>query len=239
MFKRILLAGTTFVFTASGALAADVIEPTAYDWTGPYVGLQAGYGWGKDDLDVDSTLGGELSTFSADDLTGDGFVGGAHAGYLIQSGSLVYGVEGDIEFADMKGKEASPNGAGFSLGDYEKNIDWLGSLRLRTGIAVDRALFYATGGLAVGGVELDFDPTQEDFPYDIDANDGTKWGWTIGAGVDYAISTSLSARIEYRYTDLADTSLEINSYVGVVQDSAKAHFDNDFHAVRAGLSWRF
>lgn len=242
MFKRILLAGATFVFTASGALAADVIEPTAYDWTGPYIGLQAGYGWGKDDLDVDyDPPDGELVTFLAKELKADGFLGGAHAGYLIQSSSLVYGLEGDIEFADMKDKEDFTNRRGdFSLGDYEKNIDWLGSLRLRAGVAVDRVLFYATGGLAVGGMDLDFDFSQ-DFPYRLDADDGAKWGWTIGGGIDYAISTSLSARVEYRYTDLADTSLEISSFPGpgIFQDSAKAHFDNDFHAVRAGVSWRF
>jgi outer membrane immunogenic protein len=237
MFKRILLAGATFVFTAAGALAADV-EPTSYDWTGPYIGLQAGYGWGKDDLDVDYAPGNELGTFDVNDLKADGFIGGAHAGYLIQSGSLVYGVEGDIEFADMKGKEAFTNVNGFSLGDYEKTIDWLGSLRLRAGVTVDRVLFYTTGGLAVGGTDTDFDFSQ-DFPYGLDADDGTKWGWTIGGGIDYAISTSLSARIEYRYTDLADTSLETRSFSVNPQDYAKAHFDNDFHAVRAGLSWHF
>lgn len=56
-----------------------------------------------------------------------------------------------------------------------------------------------------------------------------EWGWTIGGGLEYAFSDELSARIEYRYTDLGSTQVTNDVF----------DFDNNFHAVRVGLSWHF
>jgi len=244
MFRKCLLIGSVSVLFGTGAQAADIIEPTAYDWTGPYIGLQAGYAWGENDLSANNledvspggggagingaaTIDGEDGTF---DL--DGFVGGAHAGYNWQTDGLVLGVEGDIEYADLNDEVdiLASSGSGVLVGVDEVEVNWLGSLRLRAGFAVDRALFYATGGLAVGGAKL----TSKDELGDKFADENaTKWGWTIGGGVEYAFTDDLSGRIEYRYTDLG--KIDVQSEEENVDDEAELAF----HAIRAGLSWHF
>lgn len=226
--KWLYLAAATSLATLPVAHAADIIEPAAYDWTGPYVGLQAGYGWDKSDVDGSS----DLPDFDPDfgSLNPDGFIGGLHAGYNWQSDSLVFGAEGDIEYADLKdSNDASIPGPGPV--EIERKQDWLGSLRLRGGVAFDRTLVYATGGLAVGEVELNVDSNFID-----DSEDKTKWGWTIGGGLEHAFTDELSLRLEYRYTDLGKTEAVVNSGFGPF---VAGEVKNDFHAVRAGLSWHF
>lgn len=240
MLKKTLLASAALVLMMGAAQAADIEAPPAvYDWTGGYIGIQGGYAWGKSDAetDIDPEFT-DIDTLDIDDFKANGFVGGAHVGYLLQSDAFVYGVEADIEYADLNDEvDIVFDGAGDG-GSGEKNIDWLGSLRLRAGIAADRALFYATGGLAVGGVSLETDLSQEalDAGLTNDDDDKTKWGWTLGAGVEYAVTDALSARIEYRYTDLGKTDVRVENEDGFGVDGET---DNDFHAVRVGLSWHF
>lgn len=244
MFNRIFLAGAATAFIASSAHAADIIEPTAYDWTGPYLGLQAGYGWGENDVkptqpEVSEALlrSDSAGVFPERDgsIDIDGFLGGLHAGYNWQMDSLVLGVEGDIEYADLDGETDIVAGASdIKAGEASQQIDWLGSLRLRGGFAFDRALLYVTGGLAVGGVDVKGSIDNSFVPEDKSSSD-TEWGWTLGGGLEYAFTEELSARIEYRYTDLGDSDVEFDGNGNV----DKLEFENRFHAVRAGLSWHF
>src|SRR5690606_33039578 len=112
-------------------------------WTGGYVGLHAGYAWGREN-DDQSEFSPPAETVG-DRFDVDGFIGGIHAGYNWQPGSFVYGVEGDIDYANIKG------GADFDFFGPARlsfESDWQGSLRLRAGYAVDTWLFYGTGGVA-------------------------------------------------------------------------------------------
>jgi outer membrane immunogenic protein len=239
MLKKLLLAGIAGFFATSTALAADISEPAAYDWSGPYVGLQAGYGWDKPGVNLDKSPALADIDQDARSFNRDGFIGGVFAGYLLQRDSLVFGVEGDIEYADMDGSTKAVQGGTIELGRLESNIDWLASLRLRTGFAVDRALFYATGGLAIGGAELDFSPTPGPFlNMSGESDTATKVGWTLGGGIDYALADNLSLRVEYRYTDLGKLDVRASDNVSpaVFED---LEVKNAFHAVRAGVSWRF
>lgn len=237
MLRKLLLAGASSALMIASAQAADIIEPAAFDWTGPYIGLQGGYAWGENDVGVDipglqpgiDALSEPVVLFPEDDgsIEIDGWVGGLHLGYLWQHDSLVFGIEADGEFADIDGDTdvlEVPDGP--PVGELEQEIDWLASLRLRAGFAMDRALIYATGGLAVGGVEFSGDVFGTS-----DSEKSTEWGWTIGGGLEYAFTDDLSARIEYRYTDLSKSDLTITRFDFDV--------DNDFHAVRLGLSWHF
>lgn len=239
MLRRLLLMSSASVLFSAGVQAADIIEPTVYDWTGPYIGLQAGYAWGENDLSANSvedeiTITEDAATIDGDDgsFDLDGFVGGAHAGYNWQMDSLVLGLEGDIEYADLNDKVdiLSSDGLGELVGRDEVEVNWLGSLRLRGGFTADRALFYATGGLAVGGAKI---TAEDEFGDKFADESATKWGWTIGAGIEYAFTDDLSGRIEYRYTDLG--KIDVRSEEENIDDEA----DLKFHAVRAGLSWHF
>lgn len=107
--KKILIAGALALIAApalaadlprrSGAVApAPVYAAPIFTWSGFYVGAQAGYGWGKDKYGV------SLPSVQNFKLSPDGVLGGVHAGYNWQSGAFVYGLEGDIEYANKRDK---------------------------------------------------------------------------------------------------------------------------------------
>jgi outer membrane immunogenic protein len=238
MIRKILLAGAACVLTTMGTQAADIVEPMAYDWSGPYVGLQGGYAWGDPDASAEEPVSALLDSdppviFPPEEgsIGIDGFVGGIHAGHNWQSDSFVFGIEGDAEFADIDGDTDVFlfNDDPEPIGSLEEQIDWLASLRLRAGFAWDRTLIYATGGLAVGGAELTFVDNELGTLVD---EDKTLWGYTIGGGLEFALSDALSARVEYRWTDLGDID-------GDDGEGSSAEADVQFHAVRAGISWHF
>jgi len=234
--KKILLASVALFGLTAAASAADLPSRVApapvavvpvFTWTGFYVGAQAGYAWG--DSDSRLFVGGVDVTAAAfpdgTDYDTDGFVGGVHAGYNVQFGSFVVGVEGDIEAASIDGDRSFTDlGVAAST-----DIDFQGSLRARAGVAFDRALLYVTGGLAFANIENTYTDIGTG---DSVSFDDTEWGWTLGAGVEYAVTNNLSVRGEYRYTKFDDVENVIDGLGTVEQDS-------DFHTVRVGVSYKF
>ena len=214
--KNILGASVAAIVlaTAGSAFAADLpavapyqaVAPAGYyDWTGFYVGLQAGYAF------ADSDFGGDL----------DGFVGGVHAGYNYQINNWVLGIEADVDYSAA---DASGTVAGVA---YDVDLEWLGSVRGRVGYAFDRVLVYATGGVAFGGIDASATAAGV-----TTSDDNTHVGWTVGAGVEVAITNNVTARAEYRYTDLGDKNYNFGGAV--------ANLDaQDLHAVRVGVSYKF
>jgi len=241
--KKALLSSVALLGLATGALAADLPSRAApapvaavpvFTWTGFYVGLQAGYAWG-DSSGALITPGGPLSFNQDGDF--DGFVGGAHAGYNLQLGSFVVGLEADVEGTGIEGGygRISPTTGSYTLAD--SNVTVQGSLRARLGFAFDRVLVYATGGLAFANIESDF------FGLDTTTGarqaasyDDTEWGWTLGAGVEYAFTSNLSARAEYRYTQFDNLS---NDLTPLFTSRVTSDADVEFHTVRVGVSYKF
>jgi outer membrane immunogenic protein len=225
---------------ATSAFAADAIvyeepvaapvETTFFSWTGGYVGLHAGYAWGGEN-DNQSDLIFIPTISSADRFDVDGFIGGVHAGYNWQSGNFVFGVEGDIDYANVEGG-TDFNYDGVLLGDLSFESDWQASLRLRAGYAMDTWLLYATGGVAVGHAELTAAGTYFGTPFS-NSDDNTHVGWTIGAGVEKAFTPNWIGRAEVRYTDFGSESYDL--------DPAGVGVDSDWNqtAVNIGVSYKF
>jgi outer membrane immunogenic protein len=182
------------------------IEYRAFNWTGFYVGAQIGYAFG----DTKSDFGG-----LANDYSTEGVVGGGHVGYNWQVQNIVFGIETDIEASDING---SGNSSGFA---HDTQVDWIGSLRGRLGVAYDRTLFYATAGWAYGDVSINSAAV---------SYSDIRSGYTVGGGIEHAFSPNMTMRIEYRYTDLGEASAS-----NVFTDTSNV----DFHAVRAGVSFKF
>lgn len=201
-------------FASQSSFAADVAaSPAAYDWSGPYIGLQAGYGSGVTEMfDSGSTTG---------DFDLDGAVLGATAGWNHQADSFVFGLEGDISWSAVEGNLTS------FLCSSGCNIDmnWLGTARLRAGFALDNALIFATGGLAVGDVEIDVNNGYS-------AGTETLIGWTVGGGAELAVSEALSVKVEYLYIDLGD--METSSAGPPLTTDV-----GENHIIRAGVDWHF
>ena len=159
--KRFLLASVGVLAMVGLANAADLPRPVytkappyqapyAYNWTGFYIGINGGGGWGNSTWD--STGGFDTS---------GGMVGGT-VGYNWQMGTWVLGVEGDIDWADIKGTTAT-NCVG---GGCTTQNNWLGTARGRVGYAFDRWLPYLTGGAAFGDVQASH-PGFEYLHYDL------------------------------------------------------------------------
>jgi outer membrane immunogenic protein len=145
---------------------------------------------------------------------------GGTIGYNWQLGQWVYGLEGDIDWSDIRGSTSSDACAGTSC---ETRNNWLGTGRARIGYAFDRFLPYVTGGVAFGDVKASvagFGSTTD-----------TNAGWTLGGGIEAAIAGSWTAKVEYLYVDLGSTSCS-----GCLLST-----NVDFHTniVRGGINYRF
>ena len=199
----------------SGSLSAraDAVGPALapIDWTGPYIGVTAGYGWGQSRHT--DTSGSTTSDF---DLHGS--VAGLEAGYNWQLGDFILGVEADGSLSTIDG--TSTNVCTFGC---TTELRWLGTLRAKAGYPIGKFLPYVTGGAALGKVKADV--------ASLFSNEDTKFGWTAGGGLAYAFTTGFSAKAEYLYTDLGDISVMTGLLI-----TAKA---NDFQIVRIGLDFAF
>jgi outer membrane immunogenic protein len=194
--KRFLLtvgAGLMAAAMASPSFAADLPRPAykapiyvaGFSWSGFYVGINGGYGFGK------SNWSNALGSTSDFDVKG-GLVGGT-LGYNLQTGSWVWGLEGDIDASWMKGSVTSA-AIGCGGAGCETRNRWLGTARGRIGYAWDRFLPYLTGGAAFGDIKAT-NPAGA-------SSTKTKLGYVLGAGVEYAFLGAWSAKIEYNYVDL-------------------------------------
>jgi outer membrane immunogenic protein len=150
-----------------------------YNWTGAYVGIYGGGGWGRSSFSDPLASG----TF---DLSGA--VAGGTLGYNYQMGQAVLGIEGDGGWSNIRG---SGNCAGLSCDTHN---DWLATLRGRLGYAAGNFMPYVTGGAAFGNIKTSV--------AGIGDTNTTKAGWTAGGGVEAKIAGPWSAKVEYLYVDL-------------------------------------
>ncbi|MCZ7929562.1 porin family protein [Agrobacterium tumefaciens] len=215
-------ATLAFVLAASTAMAADAVSEVpaapvadvapAFSWTGFTIGVQGGYNWNNQDIEISGTAG----SFSEDF---DGGILGGFVGYNYDFGnSWVVGLEADFD------KNWADNTAFDGALTY--GFDWQGSVRGRVGYAFDRALVYGTAGWAYARGYADvagFGEEKETFN-----------GYTLGVGLDYAFTDNVFARLEYRYTDFGDKTFDFGGTGGGTITS-----DIDQHAIRVGLGVKF
>ena len=216
----VLCAGFTSA-SADGYRGPGYVPFAATPWAGFYIGGQVGW-VGTDDRLLFSNGAPTLH------VERDGFVGGGHLGYNFQRGSIVFGVEGDFEGTDLHRHVRSAAGI---TSEGAIDSDWEGSIRGRLGVAVDRALFYATAGAAFTRVDVKGGPLGGP----LISNSESVSGWTVGGGVEFAIARPLTMRIEYRHTDFGHHDVSLApTFAGVTE---RVELSED--AVRFGLSYHF
>lgn len=198
MNKNLLLAAVSFVAlsAAAPAVAADLAArpytkapPAAiaavYDWSGFYIGINGGGGSSHATWDL-AGFGREGSH----DATG-GTVGG-QVGYRFQSGQWVFGVEGQGNWADFSGDNISAV-TGFN---NRTKIDSFGLITGQVGYAWNNVLAYVKGGAAVVGSKYDvFNAAGAN----IDSASATRWGGTVGAGIEVGFAPNWSVGVEYNH----------------------------------------
>ncbi|MDO9412294.1 MAG: porin family protein [Pseudolabrys sp.] len=223
--KRITMTMVVGLFVAAMAapsFAADIPRQSykapvysvpGYSWTGFYAGINGGYGFGKSDW---SGIGGTGST------SPKGALAGVTLGYNLQTGSWVWGLEGDFDYSWVKGSTAAGTGVCGGGAGCETRNEWLGTARARLGYAGwDRWLPFITGGAAYGKVKMT--------PNLGSVESKNKFGWTAGAGIEYALMTNWTVKAEYLYVDLGNAECS-NCGTNVTFKE---------NLVRAGLNYRF
>lgn len=188
---------------------------TTYNWTGIYVGLNGGWGWGQQDA-----LNIITNRFDNSSISFSGGLFGGTFGAQIQSGRIVLGIESDIDWANLKGSSnLNPSVAGGLLGlvSATTSIDWVSTARVRVGYAHDNLLFYATGGLAVLGAKtsLSLVPGGAVCGAILTGCAGAsrQIGAALGGGMEYGITPNLSAKLEYLYVSAVSLDVSHHSEV--------------------------
>jgi outer membrane immunogenic protein len=218
--KAALLGSAAFLVAASGgAMAADLGPYQPYNpppepeavyqpaiWDGAYIGVNGGYGWSN-----------------AGPTEPDGGFGGGQIGYNWQRDRIVFGLEGDIQGGDI-------SGAAYTFGGDTAHTEtnWFATVRGRLGVASGPWLLYATGGLAVADVDNRVNLVGSPSFHDSD----TLTGYAVGGGLEWKFAQNWSAKAEYLYLGLGDSTLR-NS------DGDTFKINNDVQTVRVGLNYHF
>lgn len=244
---------------SSGKEMKTTVAPVAecdFTWTGFYVGINGGGGWGNGDTTFrplpDQARFPELnSTKLKSDL--DGGFGGGQIGFNWQTGKFVFGVEADFQGGDVGGDRTirpipadlaltTPNGPGTFL-RTEQDLNWFGTARGRIGFApICKLLIYGTGGLAYGNADYKAETNfaADGGPIFRTSHDDTNVGWTVGGGLEYAINKHWTVKAEYLYIDLNNESRTVNpNSPNFAPLQVRNSWDTEMHTVRAGLNFKF
>lgn len=248
--KRMLFAGAVAFAVASPALAADLIQPPpppqapatyvpaappAFNWSGIYIGVNGGYAFGNSNWSGDPAIGFP----GTGNFDVNGWLVGGTLGANWQTGQFVLGVETDGDWTDLNGNLA---GTGATCGivapcTFQTSNNWLATFRGRLGFAFDRVLVYGTAGGAAGDVQTTLTGVGLAGPFTSVTN-STEWGWTAGAGIEYAITDNVTAKVEYLFVDLANGSATCPAGAcAMAATTTAASFDTSL--IRGGVNFKF
>ena len=246
-FAAILSMGVGFA--ADMPAKAPAAQP-AYQWSGCYIGLNAG--GGASGSNFTTTVGAGTFLVGSDPATvsndgtgsgsGSNFLGGGQAGCNWQSGTVVAGLEGDFDYyrsnSNFLNNTDTISSGPFGIGQSLKT-DYLATVRPRIGIAADRNFAYITGGVAF--TEAHYTETYSDSNGGVGAASASKFltGWTAGAGWEYALAAHWTVRVEYLFSDFSTTSA-----TGVITGPTESNplrgsGDLIIQVARAGVNFKF
>jgi outer membrane immunogenic protein len=271
--RLMTLAVVPMAIFGTPALAADMavkapVRPApaaVYSWTGFYIGANAGGVWGKSDFDNvifndgpppahAPALLDDVNAVARSSHHPTSAIFGVQAGYDLQVNQFVIGAVADINSMRLRASRdvsvIGPNtGIAITIHD-DLATDWLATIRGRLGVAVGQALFYGTAGAAVTRASYHQNyflapGVRNSGSLANDAVSDTRWGWTAGAGIDYALTPQWSVRGEYLHVDFGSV---LNDGVRVIiTPPASVRLNTVFNhnvtlsadLVRVGLNYRF
>jgi outer membrane immunogenic protein len=255
--KKFLLSAVAFSALTLPVMAADlppapapyyaapIIVPV-FSWTGCYVGGTGGGVWGN----TSDTWGANPAGFPgvagslgvSSSFNTSGATGGVEGGCNYQVNPwFVFGVEADWEATSLSGSSTGTvvNGAGSFPFTQTFSSHWLSTIRARAGYSAGSWLFYATGGAAFANVSWT-DSLSLPVGTVVNASQSTTAsGWTVGAGVEWALAFNWVVRAEYLYVDLpGPTYTAVNNSIPLSFITA-THADLHENIIRAGVSYKF
>jgi outer membrane immunogenic protein len=224
-----ILALAAVAGTAGAAMAADLSPPlrplaaaplytpvSAYNWTGGYLGVQGGFDWSS----ASTLFGG--NTYPANE---NGGTAGVYGGYNWQpAGNWVFGVDASVNYDSARGSATS--GGPLPLAN-SAGPTWNGLLRGRLGYAWDRFMIYGTAGGAMTGYSASTTTPNG-------SGSATPFGWTVGAGIEVAITERWSARLDYSYQNYGTFNVKgSGTFAGGVPVKLSSN------SLMAGIAYKF
>ena len=239
--KKFLLGafGLAALSMASPASAADLAArpytkapafvAAIYDWSGFYIGANGGYGSSRKCWDVVNPNG----TFGAEGChNATGAVAGGQVGYRWQSGAWVFGLEGQGDWANLRGSNVS---AAFTRFSNRSSIDAFGLFTGQVGYSWNNALLYVKGG---GAVVSDKYSSVVIFNNALSATASeTRWGGTVGVGLEYGFAPNWSAAVEYDRLFLGNRNLNFVAPNGAPTVTDRIRQDVDVVTARVNYRW--
>ena len=234
--KKLIGAAAIFAISSASVFAADLptqayksapMVAQVYNWTGFYVGVNGGYGWGTQD-----PLTLQSNRFDRTNFNINGGMFGGTIGAQIQQGYVVLGLEGDLDWANIKGSGISnPAIAGIGQGitlNIATNISAIGTARARVGVAMNNWLFYGTGGAAFiksssTGTSIAGFACGTAGVFTNCSASAWRPGLAAGLGAEWGFAQNWSAKFEYLYIASMGS--------GVSTDH--------LNTIRAGINYRF
>jgi len=277
-FKAIVIAAFTTMVAIPSASAADLaarpytkapVMVEVYNWTGFYIGGNAGYSWGRSSTDVSyfNTATGAPIVPPAGSILGSSFdmnggIAGGQLGYNWQTSNWVWGLEADLQWSGERGSSAYrcagtiaggvcfpgltflPAGATGTNVALDQSLEWFGTVRGRAGLlATPQVLLYGTGGLAYGSIKtsaaLSGFNPNGTAVASFGSNTETRVGWTVGAGVEGMITRNWTAKLEYLYMDLGRHNA--GTFTLAPASTIAANVSSNFRdqILRVGFNYKF
>ncbi len=277
-FKAIVIAAFTTLVAIPSASAADLaarpytkapVMVEVYNWTGFYIGGNAGYSWGRSSTDVSyfNTATGAPIVPPAGSILGSSFdmnggIAGGQLGYNWQTSNWVWGLEADLQWSGERGSSAYrcagtiaggvcfpgltflPAGATGTNVALDQSLEWFGTVRGRAGLlATPQVLLYGTGGLAYGSIKtsaaLSGFNPNGTAVASFGSNTETRVGWTVGAGVEGMITRNWTAKLEYLYMDLGRHNA--GTFTLAPASTIAANVSSNFRdqILRVGFNYKF
>ncbi len=182
-----------------------------------------------------------LPSQGSNSATASSWVAGGQAGYDWQQGSFVYGVETDLSGTGLKSSMSGGLSGGSCTTDTANtsaDVDWYGTVRGRAGWTTDKVLFYGTGGLAYGSVDLNSNFSTAGLSVNSQTS-SIRTGWVAGGGIEYMVQPNLILTLGYQYVDLGTASLASSSTPAGITIGQTASVHSAFQVATVGLDWRF
>jgi outer membrane immunogenic protein len=240
------------VLACSTSTTTTAQHRAAQSWAGFYAGLNAGASWNEATFDHRATgnfllvpaAAANLAALGSGELGLERVLAGAQVGYNWQRGNWVVGVEADIQWRDYSDANSTSPAVYFPgfTASFQTSIDsdYLSTLRLRTGLTVHDMLFYVTGGLAISQFEfsqtVNFGPIPEAATGSVKE---MKFGWTIGAGGEFALTGNWTLKAEYLFVRFDNLNADLFNPTSPAFTHEVRVDDLQSHVLRLGINQRF
>lgn len=241
--KKFLLGAIGIVTLALAAPAAAADLPAraytkappmiaaVYDWSGFYIGGNGGWGTSRKCWDFILPDGTFFAAEGCHDASGA--VAGGQVGYRWQTGGWVFGLEAQGDWADLRGSNVSIAAPTFT---NRSRIDAFGLFTGQIGYAWNNTLLYVKGGAAVTSDRFDVNNTIGN-TLAATAGDQTRWGGTVGVGLEYGFTPNWSIAVEYDHLFMGKKPSTFTDTTGVFFGTDRIRQDVDL--VTARINYRF